>query len=71
MTHDEVDFDDDFSVDRSSKWDHLDDELDYVEVRARLNTCRKPVNNRMSTLNRQAGIINRYRNQGIITPKEN
>jgi len=46
-------------------WD-LDDEHDYVEVRARLNTLRKPINNRMSTLNRQAGIINRYRNQGLL-----
>lgn len=42
-------------------YEELDDEYDFVpEPRS------KPRNNRMATLNRQAGIINRYRNMGIL-----
>lgn len=47
-------------------YDDVDDQYDYAETRSKLNACKKPVNNRMATLNRQAGIINRYRNQGIL-----
>lgn len=55
-------------TDLDEKYAEYDDEYDCAPVRARLNTCRsKPmINNRMATLNRQAGIINRYRNQGIL-----
>lgn len=45
------------------KWDHLDDGYENVPMRGKYT---KPVNNRMATLNRQQGIINRYRNAGIL-----
>lgn len=43
------------------EYEDLNDEYDYHPTHT-----QKPVNNRMGTLNRQQGIINRYRNKGII-----
>jgi hypothetical protein len=43
------------------EWDDLDDEFDVPP-----GQVAKPVNNRMGTLNRQQGIINRYRKQKLL-----
>jgi hypothetical protein len=56
------------------EWDDLDDEFDFTPAKGRGAHQRnipdlrksKPVNTRMAFLNRQAGIINRYRNRGIL-----
>jgi hypothetical protein len=45
----------------TNRWEDLDDDYDFVPT-----PRSKPRNYRMATLNRQAGIINRYRNMGII-----
>ena len=43
------------------QYEELDDEYDYIPA-----PRSKPRNSRMATLNRPAGIINRYRNNGVI-----
>jgi hypothetical protein len=54
------------------QWDELDDMYDSTptkNVRTKMTdeiAKHKPVNTRMAFLNRQAGIINRYRKQGIL-----
>ena len=44
-----------------NQYEELDDEYDYIPT-----PRSKPRNYRMATLNRQAGIINRYRRVGLI-----
>ena len=43
------------------EWDDLDDECDTPPGK-----IARPVNNRMGTLNRQQGIINRYRKMKLL-----
>jgi hypothetical protein len=58
----------------ANKYGNLDDEFDFAPAKGRGAHQRnipdlrksKPVNTRMAFLNRQAGIINRYRNRGIL-----
>jgi hypothetical protein len=55
-------------------YDELDEMYDYAPMRGRMGRKRSdpdmveyaPVNTRMAFLNRQAGIINRYRKQGVL-----
>lgn len=48
-------------LDNEDVYEYLDDEHDAWPTRK-----GGQVNNRMGTLNRQAGIINRYRKQGVL-----
>jgi hypothetical protein len=45
-----------------AKYDQYDDDYDVPPMRK-----GGQVNNRMGTLNRQAGVINRYRKAGVLT----
>ncbi len=47
--------------DTVGEYEYLDDEYDFVPMKK-----GGQVNNRMATLNRQAGVINRYRNAGVL-----
>jgi hypothetical protein len=48
-------------LDNDERYEYLDEEFDAAPTRK-----GGQVNNRMGTLNRQAGIINRYRNTGVL-----